>query len=67
MKVLIIKGSPHINGTSNTIANEFIKGAKVSHHDIKIFDAAHANLHGCLGCDCFGMSGECIQKDDGKM
>lgn len=66
MKVLIIKGSPHINGTSNTIVNEFIKGAKEAHHDIKIFDASHANLHGCLGCDRCGMNGECIQKDDGN-
>ena len=34
MKVLIIKGSPNTNGTSNTIVNEFIKGAKEAHHEI---------------------------------
>ncbi len=28
MRILIIKGSPHINGTTNTIVNEFIKVLK---------------------------------------
>ena len=41
-----MKGSPHINGTSNTIVEEFIKGSKEAHHEIKMFDVAHANLHG---------------------
>lgn len=31
-----------------------------------MFDTAHVNLHRCLGCDCCGMSGECVQKDDGN-
>lgn len=63
---MIIKGSPHINGTSNTIVDEFIKGSKEAHHEIKMFDTAHVNLHKWLGCDCCGMSGECVQKDDGN-
>ncbi len=63
---MIIKGSPHINGTSNTIVDEFIKCAKEAHHEIKMFDTAHVNLHRCLGCDCCVMSGECVQKDDGN-
>ena len=29
-----------------------------------MFDVAHANLHEGLFCDCRGMSGECVQKDD---
>ena len=66
VQVLIVKGSPHINGTSNTIVDEFIKGAKEAHHEIKMFDTSHVNLHRCLGCDCCGMSGKCIQKDDGN-
>lgn len=63
---MIIKGSPHISGTSITIVNEFIKGSKEAHHEIKMFDMVHVNLHRRLGCDCCGMSGECVQKDEGN-
>ena len=63
---MIIKGSPHISGTSITIVNEFIKGSKEAHHEIKMFDMVHVNLHRRLGCDCCGVSGECTQKDDGN-
>lgn len=63
---MIIKGSHHISGTSITIVNEFIKGAKEAHHEIKMFDMVHVNLHRRLGCDCCGMSGECVQKDEGS-
>ena len=28
MKITVLQGSPHKNGSSNTLANEFIKGAK---------------------------------------
>lgn len=31
-----------------------------------MFDVAHANLHEGLFCDCRGMSGECVQKDEGN-
>jgi hypothetical protein len=66
MKILVLEGSPHKNGTSNTLANEFIRGAKESGHEIEIYDAAKGNIHPCLGCDRCGMSGNCIQNDDGN-
>ena len=31
-----------------------------------MFDTSHVNLHRCLGCDCCGMGGECVQRDDGN-
>ena len=31
-----------------------------------MFDVAHAILHEGLFCDCRGMSGECVQKDEGN-
>lgn len=66
MNILVLKGSPHIRGTSNTIADEFIKGAKAKGHNIEIYDCAHGNINPCLGCDACGMRGKCIQKDDGN-
>lgn len=40
MKILVLEGSPHKNGTSNTIANEWIRGAKENHHEIEVIDVA---------------------------
>lgn len=66
MKILILKGSPHTQGASNLLAGEFIRGAQEAGHRIDIFDAAHANLSPCTGCDVCGMSAPCCHKDDGK-
>lgn len=35
MKIVILTGSPHKNGTSNTLVDEFIKGASEKGHLIK--------------------------------
>lgn len=66
MKILVIKSSPHVSGTSNTLVKDFIRGATEKGHEIEIYDAAHGNLHPCLGCDHCYMNGPCIQKDDGN-
>ncbi len=64
MNILVIKSSPHKHGSSNLLADAFIKGAKEAGHKITEFDAGHAKLHPCLGCEACGMSGPCVQKDD---
>lgn len=64
MNILLIKGSPHKKGSSNMLAEEFMRGAIEAGHVIDEFDAAHANIHPCLGCEACGMNGDCVQKDD---
>lgn len=64
MKILVIKSSPHKNGSSNLLAENFIKGAQEAGHQIDVFDAAPANIHPCIACEYCGMSGPCWQKDD---
>ena len=64
MKILVIKSSPHKNGSSNLLADNFICGAEEAGHQLTVFDAARASLHPCLGCDVCGMRGPCVQKDD---
>lgn len=66
MKITVLQGSPHKNGSSNLLANEFIKGAKENGHSIEVLDAAHMDLHPCLGCGHCGMNGECVHKDDNQ-
>ena len=50
MKILMIEGSPHKNGTSNTIAAEFIKGAESAGQTVETVDAVRTKIGGCLGC-----------------
>ena len=64
MKILVLTGSPRKNGNSNTLADNFIKGAKESGHQVERFDAAFAEVHPCIGCNKCGMNGPCIFKDD---
>lgn len=67
MKIIVLKGSPHISGTSNTLTNEFIKGAKEAGHEIVEYDLAHGDIiHPCIGCSHCGMNGDCFQKDKGN-
>lgn len=64
MIITVLEGSPNRCGSSNLLAEEFIRGAVEAGHTIKIIDAAHANLHPCTGCVCCGYEGPCVQKDD---
>ena len=40
MKILVITASPRRNGNSNTLADNFIKGAKQIGHNVVRFDSA---------------------------
>ena len=45
MKILVLEGSPNRHGSSNFLAEEFIRGAKEAGHAAEVIDAAHADLH----------------------
>ncbi len=64
MKIVVLKGSPHKKGSSNMLAEQFIRGAREAGHQIQELDAAHMDIRPCLGCDRCGMDGPCAQKDD---
>lgn len=64
MKILVITGSPRKQGNSNTLAEEFTRGAKETGHDVVRFDAAFSNVHPCIACNRCGMDGPCVFKDD---
>lgn len=63
MKITIITGSPHQQGTSAYLTNEFIKGAQEAGHSIFRFDAAFEEIYPCLGCYKCKNSGSCVHKD----
>jgi len=64
MKILILKTSGNKRGSSNMLADEFIRGAKEKGHEITEFDVSRAKIHHCMGCNHCGMAGPCIFDDD---
>lgn len=65
MKVLVVTGSAHKEGTSALLASKFIEGAKESGHEIYRFDAAFCNVHPCIACDeCHNTDDGCVFQDD---
>lgn len=64
MKILVITGSPRKNGNSNTLADNFIKGAQEAGHNVVRFDSAFKDVHPCVACNKCGMNGQCVFKDD---
>lgn len=67
MKILVLTGSPRKNGNSNTLADNFIRGAREAGHDVFRFDAAERDVHACIACNSCGMDGPCVFKDDFAM
>lgn len=66
MKIALIQGSPHKQGSSNILAGQFQAGAEKAGHEVCVFDAAHAKIAPCLACEhCHSRGGgNCCQKDD---
>lgn len=67
MKITVLEGSPHKNGSSNLLAKQFIKGAKEAGHFVTVLEAAHMDVHPCIGCEHCGMNGECVHNDDNRL
>ncbi len=65
MKVLIITGSAHKNGTTAYLTEQFIKGAEETGHEVFRFDAAYKDIHPCIACEkCHDGTLGCVFKDD---
>ena len=66
MKIIVLEGSPNQHGSSNMLADQFIRGAEEAGHTVKVIDAAHADIHPCIGCIHCGYEGPCILHDDNQ-
>ncbi len=63
--VLILEGSPRLNGNSCLLSNEFARGAESAGHHVEKLLVSHKKIGGCLGCNaCYRNGGACVQKDD---
>lgn len=63
-KVLIISTSPRKGGNSDTLAEEFAKGAREAGHEVEkigLWDKTIGFCRGCLACQ---KTGRCVIRDD---
>ncbi|MCM1311893.1 MAG: flavodoxin family protein [Bacteroides sp.] len=64
-KVLILSSSPRKGGNSDTLCNEFMRGACESGHDVEKVCLRDMNIKYCTGCGvCSNLHQPCPQKDD---
>ena len=68
MKVLIINGSPRVNGNSSTLVKEMMSIFEKENIDIKLFEVGNKDIRGCIACGyCHSHEDGCVFKDDVNM
>lgn len=63
-KVLIISGSPRLHGNSDTLCDEFKRGAVEAGNTVEKIRLSDKKINYCLGCGVCNATGKCVQKDD---
>lgn len=65
-KILILNGSPRLNGNTAALIREFTRGAETGGNTVHRFDLDRMSIHGCKECLSGGRDPEspCVQKDD---
>ena len=63
LKIVVITGSPHRNGTSAFLADRFIQGAMEAGHSVTRFNSAFEKYTPCNGCNECHSDGTCVFKD----
>lgn len=66
-KILVLSGSPRKGGNSDTLCDQFIKGAKEAGNEVEKMWIQGKKVAPCLACYyCKDHKGECAIKDDMK-
>lgn len=64
-KVLILSGSPRRGGNSDTLCDEFLKGAVAAGNEVEKIFLAEKKIAPCSGCYfCQNHGGRCVFNDD---
>jgi len=67
MQILVLNGSPRMNGNTRTALNRIIFGIKKNMPavDVNSIDVTKLNMSGCTNCDeCKCNGGVCVMQDD---
>lgn len=67
MKIVVLMGSPNINGSTNMLVQSFRKGAEEKGHSVCVIDVCKLNIAPCTGCVACGYEGDCVQRDDNEL
>ena len=64
MRVLIINGSPRLNGNSTKLINEMINVFNKENVEVDLYQIASKDIRGCMACGYCYEHGQCVFKDD---
>ncbi|MGI6220516.1 MAG: flavodoxin family protein [Coriobacteriales bacterium] len=64
MNILVLQGSPNINGSTSILVEEFARGAREAGHAVERVDVAELDIAPCTGCVACGYNGPCALSDD---
>lgn len=64
MKVLIINGSPRLDGNSNRLIKEIISVFEKESVEYELYQIGGKAIHGCIACNYCYSHNECVFKDD---
>ena len=65
MKVLMINGSPHLNGNTSIALKEMVKIFEQENIETEIVHIGHKNIRGCIACmNCKNGLGKCVFNDE---
>jgi len=66
MNILVLNGSPRINGNTAQMIKAFNDGASEAGHHVVVDNVARMNINGCMACEyCHTKgNGNCIRQDD---
>lgn len=63
MKVLLINGSPHINGNTSIALDTMAKVFAAESIDVEVVNLGVKDVRGCIACGACGKIGKCAFKD----
>jgi multimeric flavodoxin WrbA len=63
MKVIAIQGSPRINGNSDALCDQFLKGAQEAGCETEKIQIGKEKISPCHACYACRKTGKCIQQD----
>lgn len=63
-KVLILSASFRKHGNSDTLCDEFMRGAQEAGHDVEKIYVNDKHINYCRGCGVCNTTHKCVQKDD---
>lgn len=66
MRILVLNGSPRVNGNTSAMVDAFKKGAESVGHNVVVNQVGVKQIHDCIGCEyCHTKgNGKCFRDDD---